>query len=128
VLILRRDAGLRFDPSISHFHFYGTDICLQAQDRGLDAIAIDAPVVHLSGGFCDPSFDTSAQELLSKWKKPTGTVIPTCSRLLFDGNPLGILRYVRARLIARSVGQGRRGQDGKFRALYADASANGAGR
>ena len=37
LLVVRRDAGLRFDPELG-FHLYGADICLQAHERGLAVV------------------------------------------------------------------------------------------
>lgn len=48
VLVLRREAGLRFDPELPHFHLYGTDIVQEALRLGKGAWIIDAPVVHNS--------------------------------------------------------------------------------
>jgi hypothetical protein len=46
VLILRKSSGLRFDEGLPNFHFYGTDICMEAAKRGKKAYAISAFVVH----------------------------------------------------------------------------------
>ena len=46
VLILKKSSGLRFDDSLPHFHFYGTDICLRAAQRGMRSYAISAFCVH----------------------------------------------------------------------------------
>jgi hypothetical protein len=46
VLILRKSSGLRFDDSLPHFHFYGTDICLRAAKKGMKSYAISAFCVH----------------------------------------------------------------------------------
>jgi glycosyltransferase involved in cell wall biosynthesis len=46
VLILRKSSGLRFDATLPHFHFYGTDICLAARKQGLRSYAISAFCVH----------------------------------------------------------------------------------
>jgi hypothetical protein len=46
VLILRKSSGLRFDDSLPHFHFYGTDICLSAAKKGMKSYAISAFCVH----------------------------------------------------------------------------------
>ena len=80
VLILDRTQGLGFDEDIPHFHCYGTDIVLQALDRGLDAVVLNAPVVHLSGGRLDDKFALSSAVLTRKWK--SRGVIPTCAALL----------------------------------------------
>jgi hypothetical protein len=50
MLILRRAAGLRFDERLQGFHLYGTDICLQAAERGMKSYAISALCVHNSNG------------------------------------------------------------------------------
>lgn len=47
LLAVRADAGLRFDPALA-FDFYGTDIVLQAQARGLGAAVVDAWCEHWS--------------------------------------------------------------------------------
>jgi len=46
VLILRKSAGLRFDPELPHFHLYGADICLRAAQMGMKSYAISAFCVH----------------------------------------------------------------------------------
>ena len=46
VLILRKSSGLRFDEFLPHFHFYGTDICLQASKKGRKSYAISAFCIH----------------------------------------------------------------------------------
>jgi len=46
VLIFRKSSGLRFDADLPHFHFYGTDICLQAAKRGMKSYTISAFCIH----------------------------------------------------------------------------------
>jgi hypothetical protein len=46
VLILRKSKGLRFDEGLPNFHFYGTDICMEAAKRGMKAYAISAFCIH----------------------------------------------------------------------------------
>jgi hypothetical protein len=46
LLVLRKSSGLLFDPTLPHFHFYGTDICLSARKQGLQCYAISAFTVH----------------------------------------------------------------------------------
>ena len=50
VLVLRRSAGVAFDERLSGFHFYGTDICLEAQQRGLSSYIIPAFCIHNTQG------------------------------------------------------------------------------
>ncbi len=44
---VRVDAGLRLDPALG-FDFYGTDVALTAQERGLDVAVVDAYCEHWS--------------------------------------------------------------------------------
>lgn len=46
VLILRKSSGLRFDIGLPSFHFYGTDICMEAAKLGKKAYAISAFCIH----------------------------------------------------------------------------------
>jgi hypothetical protein len=46
VLIVRRGSGIRFDPSLPHFHLYGTDICMRAESMGKRNYAIPAFCIH----------------------------------------------------------------------------------
>ena len=48
VLIIRKSSGLKFDPDLPHFHFYGADICMAAADRGMKSYAISALCIHNS--------------------------------------------------------------------------------
>lgn len=46
VLILRKSSGLRFDENLPHFHFYGTDICMSAAERGMHCYCIPGFCIH----------------------------------------------------------------------------------
>ena len=46
VLVIRKSSGLRFDPTLPHFHLYGTDICMSARERGMTSYAIPAFCIH----------------------------------------------------------------------------------
>ena len=96
LIVVRADAGLRFDPATPGFHCYGTDIARKGRASGLATIALDAPVIHLSGGRLDPSFDEASAWLLGKWGASAGGVLHTPAALLADAG-VG----ARARLWAR---------------------------
>jgi hypothetical protein len=70
VLILRKSSGLRFDESLPHFHFYGTDICMAADARGLKSYAISAFCIHnTQQNFVLPKeFYESYRYIKHKWK------------------------------------------------------------
>jgi hypothetical protein len=48
LIVLRRDSGLRFDPSLPGYHLYGTDIVQAALSGAMGAYVIHAPVIHNS--------------------------------------------------------------------------------
>lgn len=94
VIILRTEAGLRFDPALPHFHLYGTDIVQIAALAGRGAHVIAVPVIHnavpvasLGGGFA-----AAYAYLQKKWaaRLPITTSMTTITR---SGMPL-----LRARL------------------------------
>jgi hypothetical protein len=81
-LMIRRDSGLRFDEELGGFHFYGADLCLQAQQRGTHCYAVDACLQHLSGGRVDGPFWEVARRFEAKWRRTPGgprIVETTCS-------------------------------------------------
>jgi len=46
LIVLRRDAGLRFDEGLPGWHLYGTDITTEARARGRGAYAGALPCIH----------------------------------------------------------------------------------
>lgn len=50
VLIIRRSSGLLFDESMPGFHFYGTDICLEAEKKKMKNYSASAFCIHNTNG------------------------------------------------------------------------------
>jgi len=107
VLILRKSSGLRFDESLPHFHFYGTDICLQASKRGMKSYAISAFCIHNTNEplVLPTEFYQCCEHIRSTWRAclPIQT---TCIRLTKSKVPVYVrrlrevyLRYVRRKVI-----------------------------
>ncbi len=71
VLIIRKSRGLRFDPTVPHFHMYGTDICLEARSRGMRSFAIQAFCVHNTNQVLDlpAEFKLSYRYIKRKWRR-----------------------------------------------------------
>jgi hypothetical protein len=99
-LVVRRGGALRFDETIGGFHFYGADLCLQAQRRGMSCYAIDALLEHLSAGKAEGQFWEVARRFEEKWKAISGgpDVVETTCGIFRTGEGL---KAVCAELIAR---------------------------
>jgi GT2 family glycosyltransferase len=82
MLVVRRDAGLRFDQDLPGFHLYGTDICLQAEQRGLGCYAVPSFCLHNSNGLhCLPrSFWKAYFYMRRKWRSQLPLQTP-CIRI-----------------------------------------------
>ena len=105
LLVVRRDAGLRFDPDLG-FHLYGADICLQARERGLAVVALAALCHHNSRSVGLPeAFYRSAEVFARKWSHwlPVATPCVFIDRL-GEVHLLGNATSDRPRSIARAVG------------------------
>ncbi|MCA8952541.1 MAG: glycosyltransferase [Planctomycetes bacterium] len=97
LIAVRKSSGLRFDPEVPGFHCYGSDICLQAEQRGLRTVAIDAPIVHLSTGRVDEHYERASAWLLAKWGPRFGWVLPMPAMLVRDEERSSWLRRTAVR-------------------------------
>ncbi|MBU2581868.1 MAG: glycosyltransferase family protein [Alphaproteobacteria bacterium] len=90
-IVVRREANLGFSHDLSGFHFYGTDICLNADILGWHAYVIDFHIWHLSSGNKQTrSFATGKEDIRAKWSKALRPrwIQTTCALLRLDGEPL----------------------------------------
>jgi hypothetical protein len=70
IVIVRRGAGLSFDPAIPSFHLYGTDVIQTAKSRGMKSYVIEAPVIHHSRPTVDMrgGFQVAYRHMQRKWR------------------------------------------------------------
>lgn len=114
VLILRKSSGLRFDESLPHFHFYGTDICLSAAEQGMKSYAISAFCVHNTyQNFNLPDeFYECSEHIRKVWRKylPIQT---TCITISKSNVPIYLrrLRQVYIKHIRRKAYESSRAED-----------------
>ena len=90
VLVLRKDTPLRFDARLG-FHFYGADIGLQAVERGLQPVVIDALCFHNSlHAHLSAAFYDSARSFAKKWsaKLPVATSVTDVTEQWLRDNQL----------------------------------------
>lgn len=59
----------RCSPELGGFHFYGTDVCLNALKDGGTAYVIDFPVTHLSAGRRGPDYEEARERFTEVWQR-----------------------------------------------------------
>jgi hypothetical protein len=105
-LIVKKSSGLRFsEKTLSGFHFYGANLCLQAKQRGLRNFAIDCWTWHQSDGLknvndkqkfeifyeCAKTFQMWTQSIgISHWRTTTSMNTGSGSEdlMIFINSPL----------------------------------------
>ncbi len=89
-IVVRRDARIGFSRDLSGFHFYGADICLNADMAGYTAYVIDFHLEHLSGGRKAKDFHDAERAFTAKWSKALRPrwIQTTCSLVHVTGDPL----------------------------------------
>lgn len=72
------DAGAKFDVSLSNYHFYDVDICLQALEHGLSVATIPIVCTHESRGDMPPPeiMNPLRQNAYNKWNNKVHGVWP----------------------------------------------------
>ncbi|WP_284256089.1 hypothetical protein [Acidocella aquatica] len=66
-ILVRRRARLGFSNDLSGFHFYGTDICLNANIMGYNAYVINFHLRHLGRGQMGADFHSARRAFEKKW-------------------------------------------------------------
>lgn len=97
---VRVDSGLRLDPALG-FDFYATDVILQAQERGLQGVAVDAYCEHWSGTPVNGPFSeqllrriqTSGECFEKKWQHRLPLTTP-CFPIHKRGDVAGFIAQV----------------------------------
>ena len=103
-IVVRRSARLAFSSDLDGFHFYGTDLCLQAEVAGWTAHVVDFHLEHLSGGLKSPDFHVCRDRLQAKYAHAFRArwLQTTCALVPLTANPvLGLLGRLAARPLAR---------------------------
>ena len=84
VLIVRKSSHLRFDTALSGFHFYGSDLCLEASAKGMRNYVIPGFCVHNTQMYpvLPAEFYACYRQFRSKWLRclPVHTSCITVSR------------------------------------------------
>jgi hypothetical protein len=89
-LIIKNGLHIGLSTDLAGFHFYGTDICLQASLRGYETYIIDFHLRHLSSGNPGKSFNLCKKALIKKYElalKPR-FIRTTCTPIYVSGTPI----------------------------------------
>lgn len=90
-MVVKRAARVGFSRDLDGFHFYGTDICLNADILGWRAYVIDFHLEHLSPGHRSEAFYAAQKAFCAKWSRALRPrwVQTTCALLRLSGSELG---------------------------------------
>jgi hypothetical protein len=95
--VLRREAGVSFDPLLPEFHLYATDLALEAERKGKLCYGLDMPLIHNAKAqlYLGPDYVRSYRYMVRKWRDRL-PVATTCGPL--TRNPFALpLRRLRMR-------------------------------
>jgi hypothetical protein len=87
VLMIRKSSGLRFDPTLPHFHMYGADICMSAKEKGMTSYVIPAFCIHNTNQVVNlpREFYECYRHIKRRWKKYLPIRTPCIRISRFDG-------------------------------------------
>lgn len=88
-IVMKSSSRLGFSRDLSSFHFYGTDICLQAECRGWSAYVIDFHLRHVGIGTINEEFRETHQDLEEKYAAffTPRTLRTTCTTVFPEPSP-----------------------------------------
>jgi hypothetical protein len=101
-IVIRRETGLLPSNDLSGFHFYGLDLCIQAERRGLGAYVIDFHLLHKSAGCKSAAYFASRGAIENKYAQGSrGRIVRTPCEYVFLGwmSRLRALRWSLGKII-----------------------------
>jgi hypothetical protein len=90
LLVIKKGVGINVSDELNGYHFYGSDLCVNARQKGLSCYVIDFPITHFSTGNINGSFFEAREEFekhLQK-KRLNQFITTTCTVLYGGSNPL----------------------------------------
>jgi hypothetical protein len=90
-IVVKRSARVGCSVDLEGFHFYGPDLCLNADMAGHSAWVIDFHLLHLSGGNKSTDFFAAEEAFRAKWNHALRPrwMQTTCALLRLTGSGLG---------------------------------------
>tara|TARA_B110000305_G_scaffold27204_1_gene25153 strand:+ start:187 stop:1011 length:825 start_codon:yes stop_codon:yes gene_type:complete len=68
-MVIKSSSNLAFSNDMHGYHFYGTDLCQQADFRGYSCYVIDFHLLHLSSGNKDLSYFEAKKRFLNNYHR-----------------------------------------------------------
>jgi hypothetical protein len=68
LIVNNRHRDLRWSTTITGFHFYGPDICLNAAQQNLGSYVVDFHLEHLGKGEITPSYWKCGEQFEKRWR------------------------------------------------------------
>lgn len=90
-IVVKRSARIGCSADLSGFHFYGPDLCLNADIAGHSAWVIDFHLAHLSGGRKSADFIAAEAAFRAKWSRALRPrwMQTTCTLVRLSGSGFG---------------------------------------
>lgn len=93
-LVIRTGTGISCSAELAGFHLYGTDLCLNALEKGWQPYVIDFRLHHLGVGCKDETYYATLDDFVRRWSsRAVARYVRTTVELLFCGR-WGWLRAV----------------------------------
>lgn len=89
-ILLKKEANLFLSPDLTGFHFYGTDICLVAEQKRFTCYVIDFHLLHKSTGTMNESYFKARQAFINKYSESLDSryIRTTCTIMFISKNPV----------------------------------------
>lgn len=103
-MVVRTAARLRTSRELRGFHFYGLDLCLVANRKGMRCFVVDFHLAHLSAGTFAKDFFEAQDRFRAHWSRTLGTVyLPTTCTSVFVSKSPRLVRVFQKRNAFRLV-------------------------
>lgn len=124
-MIVKRKARLGFSRDLSGFHFYGADLCLNADIRGWTCYVIDFHLEHLGSASTGKPFEEAERAFRAKWSRALRdrTMQSTCALVRISGSGNPVTNRLRERVSRRLARWARTVDKRRIRASRPDGDA-----
>lgn len=68
-LVIRTGTGVACSPGLQGFHFYGSDLCLNARAADYRCYVVDFHISHLSSGRRNVEYDSVRHQFVTSWSQ-----------------------------------------------------------